>query len=154
MVDQLKKIHEIDPKVLNLDFASDETIDRDREWMIMGRLIDSLSDNELYDLANSLYYVEWSEHFGDDVLRVLRGDGGLENLLDTWISLRTPREPVDSGIRFLITPKDLMNRGKWSEYCDIVGWDEYIVNEGKLDPNSSIEITLSVAKQLDLGVNS
>jgi len=49
-----------------------------------------------------------------------------------------------------ITAKELLDKGKWDEACEIKGLNPWCINEGMMDSSESLSFTLKEAEQLGL----
>lgn len=49
-----------------------------------------------------------------------------------------------------VTPKYLSSKGKWIEYCEVTGTNEYAWNEGLVNDDTKLTLTLKQAKKLGL----
>ena len=49
-----------------------------------------------------------------------------------------------------VTARELLDRGVWTEACELLGINEWAVNEGLMDPGDEIILTVNQAKQLGL----
>lgn len=53
-------------------------------------------------------------------------------------------------MRYLVTAREIMERGKWVEFCEQNGINEYSVNEGLLDAEDEFTLTQEEAERLGL----
>jgi hypothetical protein len=52
-------------------------------------------------------------------------------------------------MKFITTPNELMDQGKWREYCELSGYSEYAVAEG-MDGDMEIILTKEQVEELGL----
>ena len=52
-------------------------------------------------------------------------------------------------MKVTVTLQDILDKGAWDRYCDMRGWDVYIINEGKASPDE--EVTLTTEQAVELG---
>jgi hypothetical protein len=53
-------------------------------------------------------------------------------------------------LKILITPRELMDRTRWDEACDLLGINPWAVNEGRMDGDE--ELTLTEEQAAELGI--
>lgn len=49
-----------------------------------------------------------------------------------------------------ITPNELFKLNKWIEYCNLKGVNEWAVNEGMMDSNEDLDLTIAEAEKLGI----
>ena len=54
-------------------------------------------------------------------------------------------------MEIVITASEAIDRGIWGKLCELRGWDEWIVNEGRMSIDERITITSDEADSLGLG---
>jgi len=48
------------------------------------------------------------------------------------------------------TPEELISKGLWDKYCELMGYDEYILADRKINYNESIYLSQKELKQLGI----
>jgi hypothetical protein len=49
-----------------------------------------------------------------------------------------------------ISISNICDKGAWIEFCEWKGWNEWIINEGRIEKGERVEIPVSKAKELGL----
>lgn len=44
-------------------------------------------------------------------------------------------------ITVTVTAQELLDKGRWSDYCDKYGINPYCINEGRMDSTDEVEIS-------------
>lgn len=57
-------------------------------------------------------------------------------------------------MRVVVTPNELMEKGKWERFCNVRGWSVYCVNEGRCSGDERIELTESEMIQIGFEVKA
>ena len=52
------------------------------------------------------------------------------------------------GMNIIVTAGEALEMGFWERLCDLKGWNVWAVNEGLMDRDDRIELTLEEAKKL------
>lgn len=53
-------------------------------------------------------------------------------------------------MKYIITARELMNRGKWDAVCDMFGINPWAVNEGLMESSEEFKLDESQARKLGL----
>lgn len=53
-------------------------------------------------------------------------------------------------MRLILTIREIMDRGLWDKFCDLRGWNPWIVNEGLAESNEDVILTDDEQRQLGL----
>ena len=53
-------------------------------------------------------------------------------------------------MKVILTPRELMDRGKWDKACEVLGYNPWCVNEGQMD--SDKEIVMTIETMTEIGI--
>jgi hypothetical protein len=53
-------------------------------------------------------------------------------------------------MKVLINPRELIKRGKWMQFCDMMGLNPHVIAEGQMNDTVIFELTEEQAEQLCL----
>lgn len=51
-------------------------------------------------------------------------------------------------MKIIVTYRDILDKGMWSEACELLGLNPYAINEGRLDAEEERTLTYDQAKVL------
>ena len=53
-------------------------------------------------------------------------------------------------MRYVTTPKELLDKGLWEKACEVLNWSVWIINEGLIDSEEDITLPEEQAKEIGL----
>lgn len=53
-------------------------------------------------------------------------------------------------MKYVITPRELMDKGIWMDYCEATGTNEWAVNEGLMESDEELTLTQEQAEKIGL----
>lgn len=88
---------------------------------------------------------------GSDWAREHLGHATLQEVADVLERLPngTPTETVPQR-KITMTAKEILNAGHWDDFCDMRGWNLWIISEGRMDSSEEVTLTWDEAKRLGL----
>jgi hypothetical protein len=57
---------------------------------------------------------------------------------------------ADSTVKITVTARELLDRLVWDQACDMLGLNEWAINEGRMDASDTVTLTLAQAAELGL----
>lgn len=51
-------------------------------------------------------------------------------------------------MKIVVSPTELFEQGIWDKLCELRGWNPYIVNEGQMDRDERIELSLDEVQKI------
>jgi hypothetical protein len=55
-------------------------------------------------------------------------------------------------MKLVLTAREALDRGIWTQLCELKGLNQYAINEGMMDDSQEIELNDAEARELGFGI--